>query len=206
MTLGLNKMKLTARIDDDCQCMVSYFHKLLKLLKESQTEEERAPIEVHDSNSDISLASYHGMSHLIKPDMVINIYSLVDYWLNEICDYHRQHMNLALKAKDIKGDGELNARHKYLTKYVHLQLDNVKESYKHLDELRLVRNKFIHGGGHINGDEERKFSAIEGIVISGSLIVIEEAFIWSSLEHAKKYLVAAVQAWPGAPADPEPLN
>jgi len=174
--------------------MNSYFHKLLKLLKESQEEEFLAPIEVLDCNSDESQASYHGMSHLIKPDMLINIYSLVDYWINQICDYQRKLKSLALKAKDIKGNGELNARHKYLTKYANLQLDSVLESYTHLDQLRIVRNKFIHGGGHINTDEENKFSAIEGIVISGSLIVIEEAFIWSSLDHAKKYLLAAVHA------------
>jgi hypothetical protein len=120
--------------------------------------------------------------------------SLVDYWMSQVCDYQRKQKNLALKAKDIKGDGELNARHKYLTKYANLELDNVLDSYLHLDQLRRVRNKFIHGGGHINSDEERKFSAIEGVVISGSLMVIEEAFIWSSLVHAKKYLLAAVQA------------
>jgi hypothetical protein len=69
-------MKLTAQIDNDCKCMDRYFHKLLKLLKESQEEEGLAPVEAYDTNSDESQASYHGMSHLIKPDMVINIYSL----------------------------------------------------------------------------------------------------------------------------------
>lgn len=187
-------MKLTAQIDMDCKCMDRYFHKLLQLLNESQEEEARAPIEVHDTNSDESQANYHGFSHLIKPDMVINIYSLVDYWMNQICEYQRKWKNLSLKAKDIKGASDLDARHKYLTKYARLNLDGVNDSYKRLDQLRIVRNKFIHSGGHINNEEERKFSAMEGIVISGPLIVIEEKFIWSQLDHSKNYLLAAVQA------------
>jgi hypothetical protein len=187
-------MKLTVQIDSDCKCMERYFHKLLHLLKESQEEEALTSIEVHDANADESLAKYHGFSHLIKPDMVINIYSLVDYWINQICEHQRKCKNLSLTAKDIKGDGELDARHKYLTKYAALKLDEVKDSYIHLDQLRMVRNKYIHGGGHINSKEETKFSAIDGIVIFGSLIVIKEDFIWSQLGHAKKYLLVAARA------------
>ncbi len=187
-------MKLTAQVDDDCKCMERYFHKLLHLLKECQEEEALVPIEPHDANADESLAKYHGFSHLIKPDMVINIYSLVDYWTNQICEHQRKWKNLSLKAKDIKGDGELDARHKYLTKYAALKLDDVKDEYIHLDQLRMVRNKIIHGGGHVNSEEQCKFSAIDGVAISGSLIVINEDFIWSRLGHAKKYLLVAAQA------------
>ena len=75
-------MKLIAQIDNDCKCMKQYFHKLFSLLKEAQIEEKTAPIEVYDADSDYSQASYYRFSHLIKPDMVINIYSLVDFWLN----------------------------------------------------------------------------------------------------------------------------
>ncbi len=184
-------MKLVAQIDMDCKCLERYFQNLLHLLKESQEAEARAPLEVSDTNSNES-EGYHGFSHFIKPDMIINIYSLVDFWMSQICEYQRKRKNLSLKAKDIKGDDDLDARHKYLTKYAGLNLGDVNDSYKRLNELRIVRNKFIHGGGHLNGEEDRKFSAIEGIVISGSLIVIEENFIWSQLSHSRRYLVAAV--------------
>lgn len=153
-----------------------------------------APIEVHDTNADESQSKYHGFSHLVKPDMVINIYSLVDYWMNRICEHQREWKKLSLKVKDIKGDGDLDARHKYLTKYASINLDDVSDSYKRLEQLRKVRNKIMHGGCHVNSEEVCRFSAIEGIVISESLIVIEERFIWSQLDHAKKYLLAAVKA------------
>jgi len=164
------------------------------LLQEALSEDNAAPIEAHDHDADESQATYHGFSHLIKPDMLMNIYSLVDFWMSEICEYHRKRKNLSLGSKDIKGDNDLHARHKYLTAYAGLNLDNVQASYKRLDELRKVRNTFIHGGGHVPSKKEAEFSAIDGIFLSGSLIGIEDSFIWSTLEHSKKYLQATVRA------------
>jgi len=174
--------------------MDSYFHKLFVLLQEAQAEDELAPIEAHDYDADESQAIYHSFSHFVKPDMLMNIYSLVDYWINEICEYHKRKQNLSLCSRDIKGKHELQARHKYLTAYAGLNLSTVQASYKQLDDLRKVRNTFMHGGGHVPSIREVEFSAINGISLSGSLIVIEDSFIWSSLEHAKTYLQAAVWA------------
>jgi len=115
-------MKLTAQIDTDCRCMDSYFHKLFVLQQEAQAEDKAAPLEAHDYGADASQATYHGFAHLIKPDMLMNIYSLVDFWMNEICEYHRKKKNLNLGRGDIKGKNELQARHKYLSAYVGLDL------------------------------------------------------------------------------------
>lgn len=187
-------MKLTARINTDCRCMESYFNKLFVLLEEARAEDEAAPIEAHDCGADESQATYHGFSHLIKPDMLMNIYSLVDFWMIEICEYHKKKKNLSLGSRDIKGKNKLQARHKYLSAYAGLNLSTVQVSYKRLDDLRKVRNTFMHGGGHVPSDREGEFSAINGIVLSGSLIGIENTFIWNTLEHAKKYLQAAALA------------
>ncbi|QOR62813.1 hypothetical protein ACM66Z_04950 [Sulfurovum sp. ST-21] len=187
-------MKLIAQIDMDCQQMDRYFHKLFIMLQEARADDKDAPIEVHDYDANFSQATYHSISHFIKPDMIMNIYSLIDFWMDKICEYQRKKKNLSLGSKDIKGKSELHARHKYLTAYANLNLSSVQDSYKRLDELRKVRNTFIHGGGHVPGDREREFSAITGIVLSGSLINIDDSFIWSTLEHAKKYLQTAILA------------
>lgn len=174
--------------------MDSYFHKLFALLQEGKTEDELAPVEVYDCDSNELQASYHRFSHLVKPDMLMNIYSLVDFWLSETCEYHRKKGNLGLSSRDIKGKSELDARHKYLTTYAGLNLNSVQDSYKRLDDLRKVRNTFMHGGGHIPSNREPEFSSINGISLFGSLIVIDDSFIWDTLEHAKKYLQAAALA------------
>lgn len=187
-------MKLTAQIDTDIRCMSRYFDKMFCLLREAQTEDNAVSPEALDSNADESTANHHGVSHLIKPDMVMNIYSLVDFWLNKVCEYQKAINSLDLSSKDIKGKSDLHARHKYLTAYAGLNLEAVKDSYDRLDELRRVRNVFIHGGGHVPRDREKAFLAIKGIELSGSLIVIEDFFIKRMLDEAKRYLQAAVLA------------
>lgn len=187
-------MRVTAEFDADCRRMDSYFHKLFALLREAREEDELAPIETHDLDADESQETYHSFSHLVKPDMLMNIYSLADYWIDKICEHHRRKQNLSLGRGDIKGKNELQARHKYLTAYAGLNLSTVQDSYKQLDNLRKVRNAFIHGGGHVPSDREAEFLDIKGIALLDSLIVIKDSFIWESLGHAKTYLQAALRA------------
>ena len=187
-------MTLTARIDHDCKCLDRYFHKLFDLLQEAIIEGQDAPIEIQDADASESQSTYYRVTHFLKPDMIINTYSLVDFWMKEICTYQKSKNNLSLSYKDIKGNHDLHAYQKYLSLYAGLDLNAVQISYKHLDDLRKVRNQFIHGGGHVPNDKEKEFSAINGITLLGSLIVIEDSFIWMTLDHARRYLCASAQA------------
>ena len=56
-----------------------------------------------------SLDSYYRISHLIKPDMLINFYGLVEFWLKEICKFQRIKGNLNLGYTDKMGSDKLNA-------------------------------------------------------------------------------------------------
>jgi len=185
-------MKISAQIDQDIKGLERYFNDLFDRLKTYLEEEKEFPIEVLDRDADEYQGKHHRISHYVKPDMLINIYSLVDFWLNMICNHYHQHRKLNLGIKDIKGGSDLNAFHKYLTKYVGLDLSSVETSYKRLDELRKVRNIFIHSGGHIDESKAKEFTSIKGIQVqAGTLIVIDEQFVWSCIENAKTYLLAA---------------
>jgi hypothetical protein len=157
-------------------------------------EEEAAPIEVEDADADESQATYHGFSHLIKPDMLMNIYSLVDFWMKKVCDDQKRKRKLRLDYKDIKGNNDLHGYHKYLTVYADIDLTAVKDSYRQLDGLREVRNRFIHDGGYVRSGQESKYSSIEGISVSVFTSLIEDDYVWVTLEHAKKYLHTAAMA------------
>ena len=180
-------MTYLALIDNDYESLKQYFEKLFELLKESIEDETKYPTEVYDSNTEISPFSHHGISHHIKPDMIINIYSFLDFWLKKICEYHKNKNNLKLTYRDIKGKNDLNAYHKYLERYVGLNLQVTKE-YSHLDKLREIRNKFIHQGGYIQEHEVKKFSIIDGIEIYAELITIDKKYIFESLKYAKSYI------------------
>jgi hypothetical protein len=187
-------MTLTALIDCDCKRLNSYFYKLFDVLGEAIAEDQTAPLEAHDIEASESQATYHSFANFIKPDMLMNIYSLVDFWMKEICMYLKSKNNLSLSYKDIKGDHDLQIYQKYLTKYAGLDLNAAQVSYEYLDALRKIRNQFIHSGGHVPSDKEKVLSVINGITLHGSLIVIDNSFVWITLDHAKKYLYAAAQA------------
>jgi hypothetical protein len=151
-------MTLTARIDYDIKCLEHYFQRLFDVLGEAILENASTPINAQDVDAIESQATYHRFDQLIKPDMLINIYNLVDFWMKEICKCHKLKNNLNLEYRDIKGDNELQAYKKYLVDYAGLDLTTAEDSYKRLDELRRIRNVLIHSGGHVLGDETIKFS------------------------------------------------
>jgi hypothetical protein len=77
-----------------------------------------------------------------------------------------------------------------------LDLSTVQASYSSLQDLRKVRKHLVHDGGHVPDDAklQKAFSTINGVALSGSLIVFDDTFILETLEHAKTYLVTAAQA------------
>ncbi|MFQ3246910.1 MAG: hypothetical protein ACI9SP_003564 [Arenicella sp.] len=182
-------MKLAMQIDMDIKSLKNYFGKLFKLLDESKLEEANFKPVTYDSDSSEYGSPHLQFSHLIKPDMLANIYSLVDYYSKQICDGKKVSKCLNLSSKDIKGDNDLNARYKYLTKYAGLDLESVKNSYDHLNFVREIRNQLVHKGGHVVDEKIiTKIKLSSGVQLFGSLILIEEQFIWDSLDHADKFL------------------
>lgn len=167
---------------------------MFTLLEEARKEESQREPGLEDCYSDVSNAKFHGFSHLIRPAMLLNIYSFVEFWLPEVCDYKHRKLNLVLQHKDIKGDNDIHAYHKYLTKYAKLDLSNVRNSYNQLQYLRKIRNSFIHNGGHIPEEKQSEFDGLEEVYFSGTLIVIEDQFIWSCIDHASCYLKTAISA------------
>lgn len=184
-------MTITERIEYDVQCLDAYFRQLFAM---AQVASSQKPTTVATSEEQEYFIA-HNVAAFIRPDMVCNVYSLVDFWLPELCCFHKRKSNLVLNHKDIKGTSDLDAYHKYLTKVAALTLQAVQSSYDHLDNLRMVRNCDIHSGGHIKDEQQRtKFEQVPGITVSGSLVIIADSFIWESLNHAKAYLCAVAQA------------
>ena len=190
-------MTLLAQIDHDYKSLKSYFNKLFKLLEETIKLEQDSKIQLSNVGSTKSHKNYHGFSQFIKPDMLLNIYSFLEFWLISICENQKKSMNLSLSFKDIKGDNDLHVYRKYLVKYVGLELKSAKSDYDRMQELRKIRNYFIHHGGHVahvSIKEQEKVTNIKGISLSASLIVVEDDFVWTSLESANKFLHTAFGA------------
>jgi hypothetical protein len=184
-------MTLTDRIEYDVQCLNTYFCQLFEMAKVAGLQEMKNKTSAEASEYFLA----HNVTAFIRPDMVCNIYSLVDFWLPVLCQFHEKKMGLTLGHKDIKGSSDLNAYHKYLTKVAGLSLQRAKTSYDHLNNLRMVRNCCIHNGGHIKDEQQvQRFEKMPGITVFGSLVLIADTFVWASMDHAKSYLCAVAKA------------
>ena len=79
-------------------------------------------------------------------------------------------------------------------KKIGIDLNIVQNSYKQLDNLRIVRNKYIHSGGHVLDENEKaKISAINEVSFASSVILVDDSFIFDSIDHAKTYLFEAAK-------------
>lgn len=186
-------MKLTAQIDSSCKSMENYFNKLFAVYYDATKEESQTPLEVQDLDSELSQAQYHGFSHLIKPGMVIDSYSLLEFWLIKLCDTYKNLHNLSLPWWDAKGRDDLKCMHNYLIQHAGINLDAVKNNYTCINQLRIVRNVLVHSGGHVKQSLEPKFKHIQGVSLCLSYIVVKDEFVYSSLDNVRTYLLAAAQ-------------
>lgn len=177
-------MTLRERIELDVESLKQYFERLFALIQE-----------LSDPTGTPDEETYVGdRTAFVRPDMASNVYSLLDFWLKPLADFHKQRANLPLSYRDIRGKNDLDAYHKYFTKVAGLSLESVASSLSQLDNLRKVRNLLIHRGGHVESQEASKLGQIPGVSVAGTLILLSDGFIWDCLDHASRYLCAVADA------------
>jgi len=120
--------------------------------------------------------------------MVINTWSLVDFWAGRLCSYHKDKLGLGLSVSDIRGKSSHNRVYKYLTRCAGIDLKPAIDSYERLNDVLKVRNMLIHNGGHVPETRTSEFESIDGIKVFGGTIFIRDEFIWGGLSHAEKYV------------------
>lgn len=190
-------MNITDRVAYDVDCMREYFRQLFSFAESSAKPFVPESVESMAGTQFLPL----GIAHLVRPDMACNIYSLVDFWLAELCAYHqrRGHLSEAFdkfkKTKKAKGEcSDLHRYARYLSEIASLDLSAFQSSFDHLDALREVRNILIHAGGHVSDKKRTVIERIPDISIQTSLVVVTEPFILQSLDHASQYLQAVAKA------------
>lgn len=187
-------MNIADRIAYDIDCMREYFRQLFSFAKSSSK-----PFVPEPATGTPFMPG--GVAHFVRPDMACNIYSLVDFWLSELCAYHQRRGNLSKTFEKFKNTearkrkvSNLQIYAAYLSEIASLDLSSFQRSFDRLNELREVRNILIHAGGHVSDKKRSSIECIPEISIQGSLVVVTELFISQSLDHASQYLQAVAKA------------
>ena len=188
-------MGVSEHIDYDVHFMREYFRQLF-VFAESAGAKTLAPELTAGGTSAVFLST--GVSHLVRPDMVCNIYSLVDYWLANLCKHYQQRGRLSVTFDDFRKrerrSNDLQRYRKYLTNVASLDLTLAQDSFRHLNALREVRNCLVQNGGRVPEKKREAIAQIPGIELHMSLVIVSESFIWESLAHASHYLQTVAQA------------
>lgn len=187
-------MKIATLIDSDYKSLKRYFGKLFEVMEEEVENKKNAPLQAMDADDEEFPESFFRFNHFIKPDMLINIYSYLDFWLDRLSKYHKRRLKLSLGFKDIRGNNDLDAYKKYFSQYCGLKLEDINSIYTKLDDLRIIRNRLIHNGGFVEDGDEVKFKKIKDIKIHSSLIIISDDYVWNTLEYVKDFLLKIAKA------------
>lgn len=184
-------MSVSDRITYDVECMRDYFARLVAFAEASTQNPPQPPAAG-------TKFLPRGIAYLVRPDMACNVYSLVDFWLAELCLYHQRKSGLSVTFEAFKVTekkcSDLHRYKKYLTKVASIDLSAIQGSFNRIDSLRQVRNIFIHGGGHVPEKKRQAIAAIPDVSIQTSLVVVTDQFVWQSLDHASQYLLSVARS------------
>jgi len=181
------------QINEDVCCLRHYFEQKFILLEDAKRDELNLPMIIRDRAGPYD--PIIRISYFIKPDMLINIYCLFDYWVKRVCDDKKGMDKLEHGWKDMNGKNDLKKYHKYLTKYGGVDLTCLKPQYQRINELRRIRNQIIHQGGHVLDENRLKsLSNIQGVSVVLGTIVIQDEFVWSCLDSVQQYLVGVAKS------------
>ena len=175
------------RVQYDLASLELYFERLFALLDEPNPPSERP-------EGFQGIWTPHSYTHFVKSDMVANVYSAVDFWLEQFCGMAVRNQFLPPGSRRKRGKNALDSRHQFLSHTVGLDLTNTAGSFAHLDVVREVRNCFAHGGGHAPPKLRETLSGVPGLELHGGLLCIDESFVRRSLDEARNYLVAVATA------------
>ena len=139
------------------------------------------------------------IGHLIRPDLICNIYSLLDFRLRTLCEHHEKKSPSTMKfegfkKKDKNRSSDLDRYRRYFQTVVGIDLKPAQAIFNKLDLLRRIRNSYIHSGGHPDDDTAKLLAVIPGVTMNATLLVVTDAYIFESLENANQYLHAIAQA------------
>src|ERR1044071_6298532 len=97
---GVSKtVTIRESIEFDIQALKLYFQRLFVFIKE-----------LADATAEPAEETYVGdHTAFVRPDMICNIYSLVEFWLARLADFHQKRGKLPLTHRDIRGRNDLDA-------------------------------------------------------------------------------------------------
>lgn len=85
-----------------------------------------------------------------RTSFFIQIFSILEHELKEICLIHYQYNKSIFSIADLKGNSDIEKAKLYLKKADNIDFDDLGPEWNYLDTMRKIRNRFVHSQGEIN--------------------------------------------------------
>lgn len=85
-----------------------------------------------------------------RTSFFIQIFSVLEHELKEICSMHFQQNKSIFSIEDLKGNSDIEKAKLYLKKAGNIDFNDLEPEWSYLDIMRKIRNRFVHSQGEIN--------------------------------------------------------
>ncbi|MFD2517727.1 hypothetical protein [Salinimicrobium flavum] len=86
-----------------------------------------------------------------RTSLLVQIFSLLEHKLGEICLYHHLSKSTDFSIKDLKGNSDIDKAKLYLKKACKIDFKHLDPEWNFLEKLRKIRNLIVHNKGEISG-------------------------------------------------------
>lgn len=115
---------------------------------------------------------------VLRSSVLVHVYSVFEYILNQLCELYRNKKELSLSMKDLKHDGIMRAK-VYLKKVAEAAFDAEGQEWNQIVLINKIRNILVHSGGvlsqshadfvainqHVNARDALSISEVNRIII-----------------------------------------
>ena len=110
----------------------------------------------------------------LRSALILQTYSTMEFYLKKICDIICWSNKLKFEVSEIKATGDLDRIKKYLKKTTNIDFNTLNPEWKHINQIRLLRNQIVHNDGHFEIiSEQNKNDMVDIIKNNESLGVLE---------------------------------
>ena len=142
------------------------------------------------------------MPNIFRHGFVVIVYSLLEMGINEITKIAEKNSKSKIKIKDLASYGsDIDKALNFLKKVIEINLEDINEQWRILNEYRLIRNLIVHHHGSLkyykekNSSNTKMISRLEKILNENTQlkegydrIVISKEFILDNISVMREFV------------------